>query len=365
MGAPSINIAFIEKSATAIQRGERGVIAMILKEDTVSTPDYTVYTVADIPEDLTEDNRFAIEAALRGYQNTPKKILVHVIAASTVESKGYDDALVYFGTRKWDYLVAPDVETDGKGETIATWIKAQRTAGRTYKAILPNIAGDSEGIINVASECIKDGKTITAEGMCARVAGIICGTPLTMSCTYAPLTEVDDCDRMTDEAVDAAVDAGKLVFIWDGEKVKICRGVNSFKTTSDTKGDSFKKIKVVEAMDMIRNDISMTAQDSYIGKYANSYDNKCILITAINGYFDGLIRDGVLASGKCYIDVDAQRQYFVSKGGKVIIDGEELKVEDCTDDQIKQGNTGSKVFLKAMVSIIDAIEDIDLDIYIG
>ena len=41
MGAPSVNIAFIEKSATVIQRGERGVIAMLLKESAVTTADYT------------------------------------------------------------------------------------------------------------------------------------------------------------------------------------------------------------------------------------------------------------------------------------------------------------------------------------
>lgn len=36
MGAPSVNIAFIEKAATVIQRGERGVIAMLLKESAVT-----------------------------------------------------------------------------------------------------------------------------------------------------------------------------------------------------------------------------------------------------------------------------------------------------------------------------------------
>ena len=69
--------------------------------------------------------------------------------------------------------------------------------------------------------------------------------------------------------------------MWDGEKVKVCRGVNSFQTTNGNQGDSFKKIKLVEAMDMIKDDITMTAQDNYIGKYVR--DQKfCDLQTAIS-----------------------------------------------------------------------------------
>lgn len=365
MGAPSVNIAFIEKSATAIQRGERGVIAMLLKESAVTTADYTVYSVADIPGTLSDANKEAVKQALLGYQTAPKKVLLHLITSASVDSNGYEDALTYFATQKFDYLVIPTVETDSKATVVASWIKTQRAAGLTYKAVLPNSASDCEGIVNVTTGC-KNGTTeYTAEAMCARVAGIICGTPLTMSPTYAPLTEMTDCERLSASDLDAAVDAGKFVFMWDGEKVKVCRAVNSFTTTSDKKGDSFKKIKVVDAMDMIKDDIRLTAQDSYIGKYANSYDNKCLLVTAINSYFAGLVRDGVLSSGSCQIDVDAQRNYFAGKGGKVVVDGEEKLLEECSDDDIKKGNTGSKVFLKAVISILDAIEDVDLDIYIG
>lgn len=365
MGAPSVNIAFIEKSTSAIQRGERGTIAMLLMESSVEVSDYTVYSVADIPKTLSEENKKFVEQALLGYENAPKKILVHLTSIASVAVNGYTDALTYFATQKWDYLVIPTVETDGKTATIASWIKSQRTNGMTYKAVLPNSASDNEGIINVTCGCESGEESYSAEEMCARVAGIICGTPLTMSCTYAPLAEMTDCDRLSAQELDEAVDAGKFVFLWDGEKVKVCRAVNSFVTTTANKGDSFKKIKVVEAMDMIKDDIRMTAQDSYIGKYANSYDNKCLLVTAINSYFAGLIRDGVLESGSCEIDIDAQRKYFADKGGIVVVDGEEKQLEDCTDDEIKRANTGSKVFLKAVISILDAIEDIDLNIYIG
>lgn len=359
MKAPSISIAFLEQSSTAVQRGDRGIIAMLLRDSKAA--DYTVYTVTDVPAALSAANQLQLKMALLGYINTPRKILVHVITDAD-----YDSALGYFATQKWDYLVVPTAETDGQTATISAWIKNQREKmHRTYKAVLSNTAADNEGVVNVANGCVYGSTKMTAEQMCARVAGIIVGTPLSMSCTFAPLTEMTDCDRMAPDELDAAVDAGKLVFAWDGEKVKICRGVNSMTTTNDKKGDSFKKIKLVDAMDMMRDDITRTAEDNYIGRYANNYDNKCLLITAINAYFKTLVTDQVLGSGSAEIDAEKNRQYFKEHGNKLVVDGQEVSLDEATDEQIKKGNTGSYVYLRAHVSLLDAIEDIDLDIYIG
>lgn len=363
LGVPSVNIAFIEQSITAIQRGERGIIAMILTDAGMDDKSsFTVFDVSDIPEGLSEANKQQLKFALMGYQTAPRKIIGYCMKTSA----GYTDALKWAATQKFNYLVATTAETDEKTQDIVSWIKSQRTNNHmTYKAVLSNTAADCEAIVNLTSGATMGDTAYTAEQLCSRVAGIICGTPLTMSCTYAPLTEMSDCDRLTETELSAAVDRGELKFMWDGEKVKLCRGVNSFVTTADGKGESYQKIKIMDAMDMIADDIRLTAQDSYIGKYANSYDNKCLLVTAINGYFNTLISDKVLGSGSCKINVEAQRNFFVSQGGKLVIDGETVNVEDCSDDDIKRGNTKSKVFLRADISILDAIEDIELPIYIG
>ena len=360
--APSVTVAFLEQAASAIERGERGVIAMLVVDATAGLEsDYTIYDVTGIPEELTDANKLAVKLALKGYVSAPKKILLHVIASAD----DYDDGLAALATMKWNYLVCPTAETDDVVSDIISWISSQRTAGMTYKAVLPDAAGDNPGIINVTSSATYNGAEVAAEVVACRVAGIIAGCPLSMSVTYAPLSDFDDCQRLTPAELDTAVGAGKLVLMWDGEKVKVCRGVNSFQTTNGTMGDSFKKIKLVEAMDMIKDDITMTAQDSYIGKYVNSYDNKLLLVTAINAYFRQLATEGVLASGLCTVDVEAQRNYFDSKGGSFVVDGETIRTENATEQQLKEGNTGSHVFLKATVSLLDAIEDIDLNIYIG
>ncbi len=354
MGMPSVNVSFTEKASQAISRGERGVVAIIIKDTVIAENPFTVLSSKDIPQTLSAGNKKQIEMALLGYQNTPKKIICYVVEDGTEIT--YTNALNYFEVVKFDYLAIPTVETDGKVQEIVSWIKAMRNEGKKYKAVLPNAESDYEGIINfTTSNIITAEGSYTTEQYCARIAGLIAGTPLTISCTYAPLAEVVDCDRLTKAQMDTAVDTGNFFIFYDGDKVKVARGVNSLVTTNQDKGNQFKKIKIVEVMDMIYDDITKTAQDSYLGKFSNSYDNKCLLISAIGGYFEQLIIDEILSEANIDIDVDAQRIYLKSKG--VVTD--ELK-----DNDIRLHDTDDKVFLKASIKILDAIEEIILPINI-
>lgn len=385
MGAPSMDIQFIERAITAITRGERGIVLLWVKDalPAAAVNPATVILESDIPSGLSDATVEQIKLAMIGYTNAPKKVLVYGMgiaedAETEAVEAGYKKAMEVSETVKFDYLAIPTVETDGKAQDIATWIKSMRdTKKKKIKAVLPNTAADHEGVINfttdknVKTETVteKDGtKTTvdivyTAEQYCARIAGLIAGTPLTIACTYAPLNELSDCTRLTD--IDTPVDNGEFIVFYDGEKVKVVRGVNSFVTTVDGKGESFKKIKIVEAMDMINDDIIKTAQDSYLGKYANSYSNKCLLISAISGYFAQLKRDGIISSYSVSLDAEAIRIYLKGKGLKATLDDGTIKeVDECSDEEIITADTGSFVFLKGNVKILDAIEDIKMPIYI-
>ena len=385
MGAPSIDISFIEKGISAIKRGERGIVMLWVK-DTLPAPainPVTVVTENDIPAGLSDATVEQVKLAMIGYTNAPKKVLVYSMgiaedAEEAAVDTGYKKAMTAAETIRFDYLTIPTVETDGKGEDIATWVKTMRgTKKKKIKAVLPNVAADNEGIINFTTEKSiktetvtgKDGaKTTvdtiyTAEQYCARIAGLIAGTPMTIACTYAPLPELSDCTRLTDN--DTPVDKGEFIIFYDDEKVKVVRGVNSFITTIDGKGDSFKKIKIVEAMDMINDDIVKTAQDSYLGKYANTYSNKCLLITAISSYFAQLKRDDIVSSYSVGLDAGAIRIYLKGRGLQATLDDGTIKdVDECSDEEIITADTGASVFLTGNVKILDAIEDIKMPIYI-
>ena len=361
--SPSITIAFTEKGASAITRGERGIVALVLKGTRQQS--FKVTNISDIPTGvLSEENEQYVKDALVGYSYAPKYVLVYIMQTAEDMAKAYKDMLQFFENEKFTYMAIPTVKTDSKVQDIATWIKKQRSEHKLVKAILPEVAGDNEGVINWCSTLYRTKeKLLTPEQGTARIAGLLAGTGFNVSGTYAPLQDFVDVNRLTKTEQDEAVGAGKLIAIWDGEKVKLNRAVTSLTTTTADKGDSFKKIKLVETMDMMEDDIRKTIEDNYIGNFSNSYDNKCLLITAVNAYFMSLVNDGLISVGQCQIDVDTQRQWLKAQGKKVVLeDGSEKGIDDCTDEEIKRANTGSQVFLKAVVSLVDAIEDVNLKI---
>lgn len=362
MGLPEISVYFKEKGIAAIESAKRGIILLLLNDASVqAVTKYTVFDNDDIPETLSEDNKKQIELALIGYQTTPYKIVV-LAFPKTGRTADINAKLKAAEALKFTYLVYPEATTE-ESTTIATWIKAQRTQkDNKVKAVLYKTAADNEGIINVTNEYFEvKTKKYTGQQYLSRIAGLICGTPATIACTFAPLPEVTGVEFVDRETLDSRIDNGEFVVFDDGEKIKVARGVNSFVTTVQDKGKSFKKIKLVELMDMVHDDIKKTAEDNYLGKYANSYDNRCLLITAINGYFLELEANSLAEKGKnnCSIDVEATKIYLMKNGRKT---KEELK--QMKEIDIKYENIGDNVFLTAEMSLLDAIETIKLPIHI-
>lgn len=137
---------------------------------------------------------------------------------------------------------------------------------------------------------------------------------------------------------------------------KLGRGVTSL-TTLTGKQSPWKKIRVVETMDMINNDIVELAEDNYIGKYQNTYSNKCLLLSAIKTYMDEILVNGLIEDYSIEFDVEKIRKY--------VIENEKIKKEDAeamSDEEMQKQYTDEKVYFKATVTISDVMEDIYLDI---
>lgn len=351
MGLPSITITFTAAAETVSRRAGQGVVALIL-QDAAAQGVHLIGTADDIPEELGAENQAYISQALIGNVNKPSKIIACVIATTAAIA----DALAQLALYEFDWLAGPPDLGAVDAAAIQAWIRTQRDDfDKIYKAVLPNLVADDEAIVNFAAdEIIVGSDEYETAGYCARIAGLIAGTPLSQSVTNAVLAEVADVARLSKAALDAAVDAGKLVLVHDGTKVKTGRGVTSLTTTTD-KSPLLKKIKLVETLDLIQSDLRVLVQDSYVGKLANSYDNKMVLISAVLAYLKTLEADGVLQAGKsaAEINIDAQRQYLKDKGVNVV---------GMTDMQIKTADTGEHVFIKGSVRMLDAIEDVALDI---
>lgn len=362
IGLPSITVSFREKGITAIQRSQRGIILMLL-HDTVPTGSKflkydKIFDLSDIPSNLSDDNKKQIELAMIGYQTAPYKIIALVYPTATPIA----DMLATAETLRFTYIVYP-AATKEASASIATWIKQQRTQkDNMFKAVLFNTAADNEGVINVTNKYFVVGDTeYTGAQYCSRIAGLICGTPNRISCTYAPLPEVSAVEYVDKETLNSRIDKGEFVVIDDGETIKVARGVNSFVTTIDGKGKSFRKIKLVETMDIIHDDIVKTAEDNYLGKYNNNYDNRCLLITAIFGYFKELENSGLLEVNQNTVEINLEttKIYLLKNGRKT-----KEEIAKMSDMDLKVENVGDNVFLKASISMLDAIESIDLPISI-
>lgn len=370
---PNVVVSFKEKGITAIERSERGIIAMVLEESAPTADIKTVYTVDDIPQTLSDYNKEQIGLALMGYQTSPRKIVVLQIATpiatttkdadgkdvQSVAKQDYTEVLKRLENVRFDWLVIPALAAENT-DKIASWIKGMRTTKDIkIKAVLANCPADNEGVVNFTNSIIKTKtKSYTTADYCARVAGIICGTPATISCTYAPVAELVEVENETSDERDARVGKGEFFFFSDGEKIKVARGINSFVTTIQGKGVDFQKIKLVDLMDMIHDDIKKTGHDSYIGKYANSYDNRCLLITAINGYFHTLETEGLLEHGqnRCYVDVTAVKDWRESNGLNTRDELEAMK-----EQELKELNLHDNVFISCDLSLLDAIENITVN----
>ena len=349
MGLPIIDISFKQLAKTAVIRSQRGIVALILKDTTKAS--LTVFDEGDIPSNLTEANQGLIKDVLKG---SPNKIELYVLGAEGQIS----EALTYFEGVEFNLMCMPSAES-GDITAIKTFIKKMNDVVK-YKcdAILANEEADSEAIINYTADYIVvGGKSVTTANHTARIAGLIEGTPLHQSVTFATLSDVDSIENLTKEEADSRIDAGELILVREIGKVRVARGVNSLTTLTDVKGNAFQKIKLRKTLNLIHNDLRRVIVEKYIGKVPNNYDNKCVLITEIKNYLDELSSEQLIEKVNTVgIDLIAQKKWLK--------DNTNLDVNVMSEQEIKEANTQSNVFIAISLKVVDAMEDIVVSVEI-
>lgn len=226
-------------------------------------------------------------------------------------------------------------------------------------------AADHEGIVNFCTNNIKvqtdtdsSGKavytTYTALQYTARIAGILAGLALDRSATYFKLTEVESVEVYED--IDTLIDKGELLLLdeQDGDGVKIARACNSLVTFTTDKGEDYRYIKIIEALDMMTDDIRDTFKKYYVGKYINDYDHKMLFIAAIKVYFEGIKGNVLDKDWDNTVDIDEEFQSNYAK-----LHGDDPT--QMTKMQIRQYNTGTKLALSGNVKPVNAMEDLTIN----
>lgn len=365
-GMPQVLINFKTKGTTAIKRSARGIVAMILhNESKDEIHNYTIRDVSDIPDTgLTAENIDLIKKCLLG---TPLRVLVYTLPNTNVDGakKGQADVLKMLANIKWNWLCAPTATTQEQND-LASWIKTQRSnKHKTFKAVLSDQAADHEGIVNFCTNNIKVRTdtdslgnpvytTYTAVRYTARIAGILAGLALDRSATYFKLTEVESVEVYED--IDTLIDKGELLLIdeQDGDGVKIARACNSLTTFTTDKGEEFRKIKIIEGIDMVTDDIRDTFKKYYVGKVINDYNHKMLFISAILVYFSEIKGNVLDADAPNTVDIDTTWQSNYAK-----LHGDDPATMSVME--IRQYNTGDTLALVGNIRLVDAMENLKID----
>mgnify|MGYP001776234704 FL=1 len=353
MGLPQLTFELQKAASTVVARTTQSIVGMILK-DTKALGVHVIYQENDIPTELGADNVAYIKRALIGHINRPLCIYLAVVdSTSGTVSGGFAD----LGQYSYDYLVGPPDIASPDTTNLATLVINQRKNRYIGKLVLPNTASDNEGIINFTASNIKVGSTTYDAGdYASRIAGVLAGTPADCSATNAPLPEVTGVDAVEDP--DDAIDDGELILVNDGRQVKLSRAVTSLVTQGD-KPAALKKIKAVAAVDLIRYYALTTIEDNYLGKCANTYDNKCILLAALRGYLQTLEDGDVLLekSSSAELDATAIREYLIGQATTAGNTDEVNRIKALDDAEVIREDTGSYVFIRLAGYVLDAMED--------
>lgn len=358
IGLPSLTITFQKAAQAAANRSKKGYVGVFVR-DAKAQGVHQLTSAALIPSELGADNQAYLSRAFTGTdRGAPSKVVAVVIATGTEDTTALEAGLKLIENQSLDYIAPPPDVTAAEKTLLGTWVKERRKAYFTEKLVEANPATppDDMGIIafTETDDAIAAGKTTyTAAEYASRIAGVLAGIPMGMSCTYAPLEELTAVTPRSETEQKTAVNGGNLILIHDGLVAKIARGVNSLTTIPATGNADWSKIKIVEGMDLITYYLRTTIQNQFLGRFQNIYDNKCLLLTAIREYFTYLEGVGLLNPGESWaeIDVEAQTNWLKAQG---------VEVADLTEQQIKEYQTGSWVFIKCGGRLVDAQEDFQI-----
>lgn len=357
IGLPKLKISFEAAAQAVSDRAKKGYVGLIVR-DKKAQGLHKLSSDAMIPEELGEDNKAHIKTAFEGSgRGRPRLVYLAVVPSGAKGAESaLENGLKLLESVSLDYLAPPPDATGEELTAIAEWVAAQRAAYRTVKLVRPigEAGSDSMGVIDLDEPGLEVmGRAASPAAFCARIAGILAGIPMSMSAAYTPLPEVTAVTPRTEKEQTEAIDSGKLILLHDGQKAKIARGVNSLTTIPPKGREDWRFIKIVEGMDLITYYLRTTIEDAYVGQYANTYDNKQLLVAEILAYLQYLEQSGVLNQGEsfCQIDYEAQLNWLRDQGADV---------SELTEQQVLEHQTGSWVFLRCGGRLVNAMEDFEV-----
>lgn len=354
---PEILVTFLQRAGSLIERSQRGIATLIIRDDTDSSFDIKKYTSipeADADKALyTADNLRQIKDVLL---SAPYMTYVVRIGA---DGKLSDALAAIKKNIKTSWVGVANAKPED-AEALVSWIKAQEQRQRYYRAVVFNAAApDNKHVVNFCNEKVtfadkergeKEGKEYVAS-----LLGILASCNIKRGSTNYRCANLVNVQEVADNA--AAVKAGKFIlYNANVDEVRVVSGCNSLTTTNGTTlTEDMQYIETVEAMDLISDDIIRTFKETYLGNYRNNLDNQMLFISAVNAYFRELAQPGTDVLDREYqntaqIDVEEQRAAWMGTGK------EEANGWDA--DKVRKMTFKRSVFIMADIKILGSMENL-------
>ena len=328
---PKISITFTQLATSFIQRSARGIAVLIVRDDTAGSGE-TFFQYGDATQvsgtEFTAANQQYIKDAL-----SFGPLRVSVVKIKTTEEFA-DAAAVFTQYEKTGWVTFAEGTSDDWTD-LSSWIKAREAELKSWKAVCHKAAApDSMHIVNLGNEQVTFADSrgpVSGEKYCASLAGLLA------SCNVEQGATNKLCPNLTRVTVpedpDSVVGAGTFLLINDDDEVRVGVDVNALTTTNGTTlTEDMKYIETVEAMDLLRDDITATFRDEYLGKYRNSKANQMLFVAAVNNYFETLASAAsnyVLNpnhDNRAGIDAAAQRSAWIASGKAEAADWDDATV---------------------------------------
>lgn len=373
-----IVIAFKALASTFIERSERGIAILIVREEgETDGNDYTPVetSVKELQTDSDLSGWSPANAARIAdmLMVNPAKTVVVTIDTNAALSAATDAIVAKYPSGR----VTIVGKTAADYTALASWAKTKKT----YHALVFGTSNqDSKYVENVYSQAVTfdsawdygrayqgtlDRSTVdtyTTEELLPLICAVLSkanvnGASNTVMKALAGVADVSD--------PDTTINAGNLILYndWKGTDrvVRMGTTVNTLVTfdASANDGDQIEDmryIEVAEAADMIRADITAVFRDEYSGVKKNSVDNQMQFLGAIGDYFDRLEEAEVLNgsySNTVDVDVNAQRSAWA------LVKPEAADWDDAT---VKATPFKRQVFVSADVQILQSIQNLKMTV---
>ena len=328
-------------TATAKYTGKRGNdITIIIAQDVDDTDLYHITTVlsGDIVDKQSVKNLSNLTAnAWVDFTGTGTTITTTAGTAlttgadPTISTSDYSAFLTALEPFQFDI-----VAYDGSDSTVVTALtsfvqRMANTLGKKCQGVVGDAAGvNTEWMINVANGVkLSDGTALTAQQAVWWVAGSEAGAQYNQSLTYAQYPGAAEANaKLTNAQIEAAILAGKLVFIDEFDTVKVCTDIDSLTTYTPEKGQEFSKNRVMRTLNQICNDVYKQGTTYFIGKVNNDATGRNLLKGWIVGYLNE-------------IQANSGIQNFTAE-----------------DVEVLPGNTIDSVIVNIWIQPVDSIEKI-------